>query len=170
MPVGIGGFRLRLQDVSTGVDLATEFETLNKAVAMFVEDRTEDDWGQLCPRENWPVGGVIRHIAAGYVTAQSWVNGFLQGKPIPIDQEAIDRDNDAHAADFAASSRAITFDLLVTEGAVVGRLIRGLTDEQLAIKHPVLSGRELTTAQLVKVLLRHTQGHFDNARSALGLA
>jgi hypothetical protein len=58
-------------------------------------------------------------------------------------------------------------DLLVAEGAKVARLVGGLSDAQLAIAHPVIPGRELSTAQLVKVLIRHSQAHFESARSAL---
>jgi hypothetical protein len=58
-------------------------------------------------------------------------------------------------------------DLLVTEGAKVMRLVGGLSDAQLTIAHSVIPGRELSTAQLVKVLIRHSRAHFDSARSAL---
>jgi hypothetical protein len=115
-------------------------------------------------------GRCDRHIGAGYLTAQGWIHGYLEGRPIPIDPEEIDRHNHARADEFARTSKAAALDLLAKEGDAVTRLVRGLTDEQLSITHPVASGRELSTAQLVKVLTRHTRGHLGSAQSALGLA
>ena len=151
-------------------DLADEFTAVNHSLISFVDQLPEHDWKHVLPGEEWPVSGTIRHIAAGYVQGQIWIKGFLDGKPIPIDQEEIDRHNEARAPEYAATTKEKARDLLLTDGADVSRLIRKLTPEQLAITHPVLSGRELTTEQLVKVLIRHTQRHFDNARSALGLS
>jgi DinB superfamily len=154
--------------MSATTDLATEFEATNQAVIAFAQARSDQEWQQLCPGENWPLAGVIRHIAAGYETGQRWIHGYLQSQPIHIDPEEIDRHNEARAAEFARTSKAAALDLLAREGDAVARLVRGLSDEQLAITHPVLTGRELSTAQLVKVLVRHTRGHLDSAKSAVG--
>jgi DinB superfamily len=148
-------------------DLAAEFEALNESIVAFARGGSPEDWRQMCERENWPVGGVIRHIAAGYVTAQGWIGGYLEGKPIPIDQDEIDHKNELHAAEYAAATVPETVEILVSEGARVGRLVGGLSEAQLAIAHPVIPGRELTTAQLVKVLIRHSRDHLESARSAL---
>ncbi len=156
--------------MSAASDLATEFEATNQTVISFATARSDQEWRHLCPGENWPLAGVIRHIAAGYATAQGWIHGYLQSQPIPIDPEEIDRHNEARADEFARTSKATALDLLAKEGDAVTRMVRGLTDKQLAITHPVLSGRELSTAQLVKILVRHTRGHLDSAQSAVGLA
>ena len=159
-----------LNGVSAATDLATEFEATNEAVILFASARSDKEWQQICPGENWPLAGVIRHIAAGYATGQVWIHGYLQSQPIPIDPAEIDRHNEARAEEYARTSTATALELLAKEGEAVTSLVRGLTDEQLAITHAVLSGRELTTAQLVKVLVRHTRGHLDNAKSAVGPA
>jgi hypothetical protein len=153
--------------MSSASDLAAEFESLNESIVTFARGASPLEWRQMCAGENWPVGGVIRHIASGYMTAQKWVGGYLEGKPIPIVQDEIDRNNDLHAAEYAAATVPQTVELLVTEGTRVARLVGGLSDTQLAIAHPVIPGRELSTAQLVKVLIRHSQAHFDSARNAL---
>jgi hypothetical protein len=156
--------------MSAASDLATEFEATNQAVISFASARSDDEWQLICPGENWALAGVIRHIGAGYSTAQGWIHGYLENQPKSIDPEEIDRHNQARADEFARTSKAAALDLLASEGKAVTSLVRGLTDEQLAISHPVLSGRELTTAQLVKVLIRHTRGHLGSAQSACGLA
>lgn len=156
--------------MSAATDLATEFEATNQAVMSFASARSDEEWQQTCPGEDWPLAGVIRHIAAGYATGQVWIHGYLEGQPIPIDPAEIDRHNGARADEYAGTSRATALDLLAKEGEAVARLVRGLTDEQLAITHPVLGGRELTTAQLVKVLVRHSRGHLGSAQSAVGLS
>jgi DinB superfamily len=156
--------------MSATTDLATEFEATNQAVIAFAQARSDQEWQQLCPGENWPLAGLIRHIAAGYETGQRWIHGYLQSQPIPIDPDEIDRHNDARADEFGRTTKAAALDLLAKEGDAVTRLVRGLSDEQLAITHPVVTGRELSTAQLVKVLVRHTRGHLDSAKSAVGLA
>lgn len=156
--------------MSTATDLAADFEAANEAVIAFASARSDDEWQRICPGENWPLAGVIRHIGAGYSTAQGWIHGYLENQPKPIDPEEIDRHNQARADEFAKTSKAAALDLLAAEGDAVTRLVRSLTDEQLAITHPVLSGRELTAAQLVKVLIRHTRGHLGSAESACGLA
>lgn len=156
--------------MSAASDLATDFEATNQAVISFASARSDDEWRLICPGENWPLAGVIRHIGAGYSTAQGWIHGYLEGRPIPIDAEEIDQRNQARADEFANTSKTAALDLLAKEGDAVTRLVRGLTDEQLSIAYPVLIGRELTTAQLVKVLIRHTRGHLGSAQSACGLA
>jgi len=148
-------------------ELAAELEAVNQSIVAFAQGASAEDWGRMCAAESWPVSGVIRHIAAGYVTAQGWIGGFLDGKPIPIDQDEIDRKNELHAVEYAAATIPQTVGLLIADGARVVSLVRGLTEAQLAIAHPVITGRELTTAQLVKVLIRHSQGHFESARGAL---
>jgi len=150
-----------------GSVLAAEFAALNESIIAFTRGASPLEWRQTCVDENWAVGGVIRHIAAGYVTAVQWVDGFLEGKPIPIVQDEIDLKNHLHAAEYAKATMPQTIDLLVADGASVVRLIGGLSEEQLAISHQVLPGREITTAQLVKILIRHSQAHFDSARGAL---
>ncbi len=161
--------RASLKGVSAATDIATEFEATNQAVIAFASARSDEDWQHTCPGENWPLAGVIRHIAAGYATAQGWIHGYLESQPIPIDPEEIDRHNEARAVEFGRTSKPTALDLLTKEGEAVIRLLRGLTDQQLAITHPVLSGRELSTAQLVKILVRHTRGHLDSAKSAVDL-
>ncbi|HEV2035002.1 MAG TPA: DinB family protein [Candidatus Dormibacteraeota bacterium] len=156
--------------MSAATGLAAEFEATNQAVISFASARSDEEWQRVCPGENWPLAGVIRHIAAGYSTAQGWVHGYLEGQPTPIDPEEIDRRNEARAEEFAKTSRATALDLLAKDGDAVVQLVGGLTDEQLSITHAVLSGRELTTAQLVKILIRHTRGHLGSAQSACGLA
>jgi hypothetical protein len=159
-----------LTGMSAATDLASEFEATNQAVIAFVTARSDQEWQQICPGENWPLAGLIRHIASGYTTAQGWIHGYLQRQPTVIDPEEIDRRNDARAAEFAVTSKAKALDLLAQDGDAFASLVGGLTDEQLSITHPVLRGRELTTAQLVKVLVRHTRGHLDSAQSAIGPA
>jgi hypothetical protein len=157
--------------VSAATDLAADFSEANDAVISFASARSDAEWQLVCPGEDWPLAGVVRHIGAGYVTAQGWIHGYLEGRPKPIDPEEIDRHNEARAGEFARTSKPAALELLAQEGDAVTRLVRSLTDEQLSITHPVLrGGRELTTAQLVKVLIRHTRGHLGSAQSALGLA
>jgi hypothetical protein len=156
--------------MSAAGDLAAEFEAANQAVITFVSARSDAEWRQMCPGENWPLAGVIRHIGAGYSTGQTWIHGYLDSQPKPIDPEEIDRHNQARADEFAKTSKAEALDLLARDGDAVTRLVRGLTDEQLSITHAVLSGRELSTEQLVKILIRHTRGHLGSAQSALGLS
>jgi hypothetical protein len=156
--------------MSAATDLATDFEAINEAVIAFASARSDEEWHQTCPGEDWPLGGVIRHIAAGYATGQVWIRGYLEGKPIPIDPAEIDKHNEARADEYAGTSKASALELLAKEGQAVATLVRGLTDEQLGITHPVLGGRELTTAQLVKVLVRHSRGHLGSAQSAVGLS
>jgi DinB family protein len=156
--------------MSAATDLATEFEAANEAVISFASARSDQEWQQLCEGEKWTLAGVIRHIAAGYATGQTWIHGYLRSQPIPIDPEEIDRHNEARADEYARTSKTTALDLLAKEGEAVTSLVRGLTDEQLAITHPVLNGRELTTAQLVKVLVRHTRGHLGSAQSAVGIS
>ena len=47
-------------------ELAAEFEALNEAVLAFARAASHEDWAQTCSAENWPVSGVIRHVASGY--------------------------------------------------------------------------------------------------------
>ncbi|MFI5283164.1 MAG: DinB family protein [Candidatus Dormibacterales bacterium] len=148
-------------------ELAAEFEALNESVLAFARAASPEDWAQRCSAENWPVSGVIRHIASGYVTTQIWIRGYLGGRPIPIDQDEIDRRNELHAAEYATATVPETVALLVSEGTRAVTLVGGLSEAQLAIAYPVIPGRELTAGQLVKILIRHSRDHLESARSAL---
>jgi hypothetical protein len=73
------------------------------------------------------------------------------------------------ARDHAAVGKAETLELLRTTGPEVGRLLRGLDDEQVDRVAMVFDGTEMTVAQVVEfALVGHFEQHLESIRATLG--
>lgn len=151
-------------------ELATSFEQAHREVMAFAQACPTRAWATVTNSEKWPVGVVLSHVAEGYASAVRWLGGYLEGRPVPDTRALIDEANAAHAAAAAQMPREATIEALRSRGERALETIRALSDEQLAISHPMemAGGAQITAQQLVEILVRHTSRHLESCREAVG--
>jgi len=85
-------------------ELAGRFTDFNKEFVAFVENCQQKDWTGTCPGENWPVGVVARHVAAGHYRVLALAKMIVEGRQLPdISREGIDQANAQHAEKHAGT-------------------------------------------------------------------
>ena len=151
-------------------ELAERFRQANEEFIEEVQSLSGEQWLTDCPAEGWAVGVVVHHVAHGTTTIMRHIMDLL-ATPMgaPETGETIHRRNAEDAARFAAYSQAETLTELQHTGAAAVDLVRGLTDEQLARRGPIVVGmRAVDVAWLAGFLMGHMEEHRQNIRSALG--
>jgi hypothetical protein len=149
--------------------IAAEFDAANDEAVAFVESCSDDQWATVVSGEDWPVGVVMHHIAAGHQQMIDWLGHVRRGEEIAKTAAEIDADNARHAEDFADVTRADTVEALRRHGAALARCIREFGPEELArsVAFGPGHGMAVTAEQLAPVAARHCLGHLAGARSAL---
>ncbi len=149
-------------------EFADRFEQSHAEVLAFAEGCPHDRWAAVTDGERWPVGVVLDHIAKGYGAFNGWVSGYLEGRPVPDTGALIDEANARHAVEAADVTREQVLERLRDGAAAAAATLRGLSDEQLAISHPMemAGGAAISAEQLAAVLLRHTSRHLSSCREA----
>ncbi|UCG12341.1 MAG: hypothetical protein JSU72_17880, partial [Deltaproteobacteria bacterium] len=64
-------------------ELAEQFTAFNNEVIAFVENCSNGDWRKVCSGEQWSVGVVARHMAAGHYGALDLAKMIVAGQPLP---------------------------------------------------------------------------------------
>jgi hypothetical protein len=60
----------------------------------------------VCPGENWPVGVVARHVAAGHYRVLGLAKMIVEGRQMPdISRDGIDQANAQHAEKHAGCTK-----------------------------------------------------------------
>jgi hypothetical protein len=151
-------------------ELAALFDEAHGEALAFAEGCPDAAWAAVCQGETWSVGVVLDHIAQGYAAFDGWVRGYLEGRPVPATRATIEEANARHAVAAAAIPRGETIAALRDNAGRAAATIRGLSDEQLAISHPMemAGGAPVSAEQLVQVLLRHSANHLGSCRQAVG--
>ena len=150
--------------------LASQFERVNGEVIVAVEGFSGDQWATLVPGENWTVGVVAHHVADGHRLIAGWLRALIDGQALQPPLEQIHDLNAAHAERYAACTKAETLELLRSNGEEAARLVRGLSDEQLAKTAP-FRGEQWTADNMIeRVLVVHPQRHLTNIRETLSEA
>jgi len=151
-------------------ELADMVAAAHGRVMSFAAGCSDADWTSVCPGETWPIGVVLDHIADGYRAFDGWIRGYLEGHPVPVTREQIEAMNAEHAVATATRPRLDTVTHLASASDSTIAVVRGLSDDQLAIAHPMAlrGGDTVSAEQLVLALLRHTAGHLQSCQQALG--
>lgn len=151
--------------------LANLIQTFNEAVIAFVDQCSEKAWQQTCKDEDWTVGVVARHIAAGHFQVIGMAQAILQGEALPaltMDQ-VIEMGND-HARDHAHCTREEVQTLLRKNGDAVVNFVTNLSDEELDCKgHIDLLGGDVSVERLLDLIVIHSGGeHLASMQTAIG--
>ena len=153
-------------------ELSERFIKFNNEVTAFVEQCPDESWQKISSGENWPVGVVARHIAAGHYSAFGLAEMIVEGKPLPeLTREAIDRGNAQHAKKHAHCSKEEVLGILREKGSSIAEYIAGLNDEDLdrTAQFAVVGGT-ISAHQLIEslIILSGTE-HLTNMKSATGI-
>jgi hypothetical protein len=131
------------------------------------------DLAWACTDEQWesaPLGAedprrvlvIVDHVADSYEYLAGWVQDLLDGSNPEVNGELVDALNADHAARVEMLTRSDVTAHLVRSGDEMASLLRGLTDEQLALS----DGR---VARLAAIAARHADNHRREIAAALGI-
>jgi len=152
-------------------DLAGRVKAFNSEVIGFVENCSDGNWQKVCPGEHWPVGVVVRHIAAGHYGALGLAKMMVAGEKLPdLTEGVIDQMNSKHAEKHRHSTRDEVLMTLRENGKSVADFVAGLSDADLDRSgHIAAAGGDMTTENLiVNIIIRSGGEHLANAKAASG--
>jgi hypothetical protein len=152
-------------------ELAQRFLSFNKDMIAFVENCSEENWKKVCPGEQWPVGVVARHVAAGHYRAVGLAKMIVAGKELPeLTDETIDQSNAQHADKHANCTKEEVLGLLRENGTSLVGFVTELDDADLdRAGQLAVVGGTISTQQFVEnIIILSASEHFENMKAATG--
>jgi hypothetical protein len=150
-------------------ELARQFEQANQEFTDTVAAIPEDEWGNLCPDENWSVGVTAHHVGYDYPILTDTMLALAAGESRPLTGDMIHELNAKHATEHSGCTKQETMQLLQVEGARQAAAIGGLTDEDLDRRHDIpLFGPEPVPLELLitAIMIGHHGMHLPSIRAA----
>jgi hypothetical protein len=151
--------------------LAKQFEAkVQEAVAVF-EQLSAADWNKVTEAEHWTVGVTAHHVASALEPVAGMVTAIVSGQsPGHFTRAMLDEMNARHAQEHAHCTRVETIALVKKGAAAAARVVRGLSDDQLAKSGTVFTDvPPMTAEQLVTGgLITHIDTHIGSIRKAVG--
>ena len=152
-------------------ELAERFTALNDEMILFIEKCSDEDWKKICSGEEWTVGVVAHHIAAGHYFGYDLAKIIVAGEALPeITMEALDQMNAQHAKDHADCTKEEVTGMMREKGSSIAEFIAGLNDEDLArTAHFSLIGGDIGAQQLIEnIIIPNCTEHLTNMKAAIG--
>jgi hypothetical protein len=152
-------------------ELAQRFLSFNNNMIAFVENCSEENWKKVCPGEQWPVGVVARHVAAGHYRAVGLAKMIVTGKELPeLTDETIDQSNAQHADKHAGCTKEEVLGLLRENGTSLAGFVTELDDTDLdRAGQLAVVGGTISTQQFVEnIIILSASEHFENMKAATG--
>jgi hypothetical protein len=152
-------------------ELAKRFATFNKEIIAFVESCRAEDWTKVCSAENWPVGVVARHVAAGHYRALGLARMIVEGRQLPeLSREGIDQANAQHAEKHAHCTKDEVLGLLRENGSAISGYLAGLDDADLdRTGNLSLAGGAISTQQVIdNIIIQSATEHLASLKAATG--
>ena len=152
-------------------ELADLIQAFNEAVLAFVDRCPAEAWQRTCAGEDWPVGVVARHVAAGHFQIIHLAKMMLQGDPLPdMTMAQIIEQGNAHARQHADCTQDEVQRLLEENGAAAVDFVARLKDEDLDCKgHLALLGGDITVEQLLRAVIIQSGGeHLASMQATIG--
>jgi len=146
-------------------------QAFNDAVLAFVDRCSEEAWHKTCSDEDWNVGVVARHIAAGHFQAIGMAQTILRGEALPaLTMDQVIELGNAHARDHADCTREEVQTLLKKNGDAAVAFVAQLSDEELDCKGQLdLFGGDVSVEQLVNHVIIQSGGeHLSSMQAAIG--
>ncbi|HVD02491.1 MAG TPA: DinB family protein [Candidatus Dormibacteraeota bacterium] len=137
--------------------------------ALLVGERcTGSDWLTRTEAEGWTVAAVFHHIASGDELIIRWTQEIATGHDTLEGPDYINALNAREGERHAACDRLETLRQLRRIRDSAGRVVRGLTEEQLGRSAVCAwSGRPQTAKQMAHGLIDHTREHLESIRATL---
>jgi hypothetical protein len=152
-------------------ELARKIKSFNDDMIAFVDHCPEDAWGRTCAEEDWTVGVVARHVAAGHFQVIHWAQSILKGETLPaLTMDQVIEMGNAHARDHADCTRGEVRGLLADHGAAAIAFVSGLSDADLDCQgHLALVGGAVSVEQLLTYVIIQSGGqHLASMQDAIG--
>lgn len=152
-------------------ELVERFTAFSNDFIAFVENCTDEDWQKVCGEEQWAVGVVAHHVAAGHFGAIDFVRMIVAGEAIPeITMETIDQMNAQHAKEHANCTTEEVLALLRKNGSAFAGYLEGLSEADLArTGYLAAIGGDVSAQQLIEMITLQSGGeHLDNIKAATG--
>lgn len=150
-------------------ELVERFTAFSNDFIAFVESCTVEDWQKVCGGEQWTVGVVAHHVAAGHYGAIDLVRMIVAGEAMPeITMEAIDQMNAQHAKEHANCTKEEVLALLRENGSAFAGYLEGLSEADLGrTGYLAAIGGDVSAQQLIEMFIFQSGGeHLDNMRAA----
>lgn len=148
-------------------DLAERLTAFNNDMISFVENCPDDVWKEVTPGEQWSVGVVAHHVAAGHYGILEWAKMIVTGESLPeLTMDAIDQMNAKHAEEYVNCTKSEVVGLLMQNGSSVIRFVAELDNEKLdRTSHLELVGGEISTQQFIENFIIQSGGeHLSNMK------
>jgi hypothetical protein len=151
--------------------LAKQFEAKAREAAGVLEKLSDADWKKVTDAEKWPVGVTAHHLAGAFEPVAGIVSAIVAGKPAGgFSRAMLDEMNAKHAKEHANCTKGETLALLNKGTATAAKVVRGLSDEQLAKSATVLTDvPPMTAEQMINgALIHHIDEHLGSIRKTVG--
>jgi hypothetical protein len=152
-------------------ELVERFTAFKNDFIAFVDNCSDEDWQKVCGGEQWAVGVVAHHVAAGHFGAIDFVRMIVAGEAIPeITMETIDQMNAQHAKEHANCTTEEVLALLRKNGSAFADYLEGLSEADLArTGYLAAIGGDVSAQQLIEMVILQSGGeHLDNMKAATG--
>jgi hypothetical protein len=152
-------------------ELVERFTAFSNDFIAFVDNCTDEDWQKVCGGEQWAVGVVAHHVAAGHFGAIDFVRIIVTGEAMPeITMGAIDQMNAQHAKEHANCTTEEVLGLLRENGSAFAGYLGGLSEADLArTGYLALIGGDVSAQQLIEMIIFQMGGeHLDSMKAATG--
>ena len=152
-------------------ELVERFTAFNNSFIAFVENCSDEDWQKVCGGEQWAVGVVAHHVAAGHFGAIDFVRMIVAGEAIPeITMEAIDQMNAQHAKEHAHCTREEVLALLRENGSAFAGYLEGMSEADLVrTGYLAAIGGDVSAQQLIEMVILQSGGeHLNSMKAATG--
>ena len=149
--------------------LAERLDQMRQNVFEFVSNCNADDWNTPC-KEEWNLGVVARHIAAGHFAIGELAQMITNGQPLPdLTAEVLVQMANDHAREHADCTKDEVLQILRENGQALFNFVSALSDEELdKTGQLALVGGPVSTQQLLEfVILQSGAEHFANMQAAL---
>ena len=136
-------------------ELAERFKEFNDEVVSFVENCSDGDWRKVCSGEEWTVGVVAHHLAAGHFGALDLAEMIVAGEKLPqLSMEVIDQMNAQHAQEHGDCTRSEVLGILRDKGSAMADYVAGLGDADLdRTGHLAALGGDISTEQFIENII-----------------
>lgn len=155
--------------MTRGEDIARAFEQAKDQFAQTISGLSDAQWRKTCADNGWPVGVAAHHVAESVGGITMWVQSVANGsKEAPFSPQQLDEGNAEHARRAANVTKQETLALLDQNAANAVKMLRSLSDQQLAQTQFVqFAGAELPASQIAQaVLIGHFQMHGAGIQAA----
>ena len=154
-----------------GEAFAKEFEAKVDEATAVLESLSDADWQKTTAAEKWTVAATAHHVASSYELVTRIITTIAAGQALPhFTRQMVDEMNAEHARAFATCVKPETIALHKNGAAAAAKVVRGLSDAELAKTGTVFTGMPPMSAEDVArgALIGHIDEHFDSIRKTIG--